>query len=110
MRKVLWYVRFYVAKAYIQFICWICRKADDNYSLYSVGEILCEISMELAGKIHCPDKIIEWFLDTGLHILDEAVHNEADNIKKLYGIDRDTDIDDVDEEIIEEYFGERIRR
>lgn len=110
MRKVLWYVRFYVTKTYIRFICWVCRKMDDNYNLYSVGEILCEIAEELAGKIHCPEKIIDWYLDAGLNILDEAVHNEEEYIKKRYGIDSDTDIDEVDEEIIEEYFGDRIRR
>ena len=107
MRKVLWYVRFYVARTYIRFICWICRKAEDNYNLYSIGEILCESAEELAGKIHCPVKIADWYLRAGLNILDEAIYNEAKYIKRLYEIDEDTDIDEVDEEIIEEYFGER---
>lgn len=106
MKKFLWSIYFScVVKPYIRLVVWYFRKQKDNNVLYWLGDCMGNWSEKLETNPNVKYKYVWWLLHYGNIHVEEAVYGEADRIKDLYELDKDMDIDEIDEEIIEEYFG-----
>lgn len=109
MKKFIWTIEFYCfVKPVTLLLAWLCRKEQDNYYLFSLGEMLCDYAEKLAGDPYIKHEYLMWMLDHGIDYTIEAIRGEEDKIRQLYELDEDMDIEWCDEEIIYEYFGDRI--
>lgn len=111
MTLILWRIYLVIVKINIKGLHWLVRKYGNNYDLYSFGELILDFEEAYPGKrTKGANIVLRWLVRTGLEYMDEAVHNEAFYIKRLYNIDLNTDIDTVPEITIEEYFGDRMSK
>lgn len=108
MKKFLWRVYLGIVKLIVKGIKSIVKRRGDNFDLWDFGWALLEIVDNFPSK-DIPEAwiVLDWLNDIGLLYIDEAVHDEAAKIKRIYELDPNMDIDEVDEEIIEEYFRTR---
>lgn len=108
MKKFLWRVYLSIVRFNVKGVRWILKRWGDNFDLWEFGWFLLDMVDTYPGKITAGSlMVLNWLFDIGLKYINDAVHDEAAKIKRIYELDPNMDIDEVDEEIIEEYFRTR---
>ena len=105
MKMLLWRVYLCMVKFNVKVCRWIVLEIGDYHDLWKLGELLLDMEESYPGKrTEGASIVLDYLVDRGLSYMDEAVHGESRYIKAHYDIDMGTNIDEVSEELIEEYF------